>query len=39
VDAALADGSAVCLFPEMLDETYEWLSAETPAPADARMPN
>jgi len=23
----------------VLDETYEWLSAETPAPADARMPN
>ena len=23
----------------VLEETYEWLSAETPAPADARMPN
>lgn len=23
----------------VLDETYEWLNAETPAPADARMPN
>ena len=23
----------------VLDETYEWLSAETPAPADARMPH
>ena len=24
---------------DVLDEAYEWLSAETPAPADARMPN
>ena len=24
---------------DVLDETYEWLSAETPSPADARMPN
>jgi hypothetical protein len=23
----------------VLDETYEWLSAETPAPADGRMPS
>ena len=23
----------------VLEETYEWLSAETPSPADARMPN
>jgi hypothetical protein len=24
---------------DVLDETYEWLSAETPSPADAKMPN
>jgi hypothetical protein len=42
VHAALADGSGVPLPGErqaMLEETCEWLSAETPAPADARMPN